>query len=135
MTGSDLSLQTSTRVDRSGRREALVVAAPWPYHPTCGIGGGVVCFKLLERLADRFDIHFASFDQIPHDLEAGRAALSRVCASVSIVSTPEPVRGVRDRVLQLTQALRGRPREVRDLASPDMTATIAQLVTAHDPVA
>lgn len=116
-------------------REALVVVAPWPYHPTCGIGGGVVCFTLLERLAESFDIHFASFDQIPHDPEAGRLALSRVCASVTMVRMPEPVRGLRDRMLQLAQALTGQPREVRDMASPEMAAAVARLAAAHDPVA
>lgn len=121
--------------DQNRPREALVVASPWPYHPWCGIGGGVLCFQLLERLAETFDIHFVSFDQVPNDTEAGRSALARACASVTVIPAPKPVRGVLDPLLQAAQVLTRRPREVRDMSSPDMAAAIARLAGAHDPVA
>ncbi len=124
-----------TASDQSRPREALVIVSPWPYHPTCGIGGGVVCFQLLERLAETFDIHFASFDQVPNDTEAGRNALARACSSVTVLPTPRPVRGVLDPLLQSVQVLTRRPREVRDMSSPDMAAAVARLVREHDPAA
>jgi len=119
----------------AGGREALLVAAPWPYHPTCGIGGGVLCFRLLERLAEHFTLHFAAFDQVPNDLEAGRAALARLCASVTIIPAPAPVRGLRDKLLQATQVATATPREVRDAASGTMAAAIARLVAETRPLA
>ncbi len=118
--------------DRTRHREAIVVAAPWLYHPLCGIGGGVVCFQLLERLAASFDIHFISFDQTPNDPEAGRRALARICASTTILAAPRPLRG---RLAWPLQAVTNVPREARDLSSPEMAASIARLVAAHDPVA
>lgn len=118
--------------DQSRRREALVIAAPWLYHPLCGIGGGVVCFELLKRLAESFDVHFTSFDQTPNDSEGGRRALERVCASVTIVASPRPVRGP---LAWPVEVMTTTPREARDLSSPAMAATITRLVQAHDPVA
>jgi len=118
--------------DRTRHREAIVVAAPWLYHPLCGIGGGVVCFQLLERLAASFDIHFISFDQTPNDPEAGRRALARICASTTILAAPRPLCG---RLAWPLQAVTNVPREARDLSSPEMAASIARLVAAHDPVA
>lgn len=123
------------RSGEAGGREALLVAAPWPYHPTCGIGGGVLCFRLLERLAAHFTLHFAAFDQVPNDPAAGRAALERLCASVTIIPAPPPVRGWRDRLLQATQVATARPREVRDAASDAMAAAIARVVAETRPVA
>lgn len=116
-------------------RPALVVAAPWPYHPACGIGGGVLCFSLLERLARLFEVHFVSFDQVPHDPEGGRRALARICASVTLVPLPVPVRGLGDRWFQLAQVARRAPREVRDMQCPGMAEAIARLVAAHAPEA
>jgi glycosyltransferase involved in cell wall biosynthesis len=113
----------------------LVVVSPWPYHPTCGIGGGVVCFELLQRLADAFDIHFVSFDQVPNDTEAGHDALARACASVTVLPAPRPVRGARDVMLQSVQAFTRRPREVRDAWSPTMAAAVARLAREHAPAA
>lgn len=123
------------RRDEGGGPETLLIAAPWPYHPTCGIGGGVLCFRLLERLAEHFTLHFVAFDQLPNDLAAGRAALERLCASVTIIAAPAPVRGWRDRLGQATQVATARPREVRDAASGAMAAAIARLVAETRPLA
>lgn len=132
MVDGDLRQHPVPAPDRNRHREALVVAAPWLYHPLCGMGGGVVCFQLLERLAESFDIHFVSFDQTAHDLEGGRRALARVCASVSIVAAPRPRR---DFLTWPLEPVTRMPREARDLLNPAMAGCISRLVAAHDPVA
>lgn len=109
------------------RRRVLLVVAPWPYHPHCGIGGGVLCFELLERLAERFSIHFLSFDQVPNDPEAGRRELSRICDSVTTIPMPAPAGGLRDKWGQLSQVLTRQPREVRGMRSAAMAQAVAGL--------
>ena len=61
---------------------------------------------MSQRVAILFQTHY--FDR-------GSAGSSNACAG---------------RLLQLTQMVTGRPREVRDLASPEMAATIARLAAA-----
>jgi polysaccharide biosynthesis protein PslH len=114
------------------RRPSLIIAAPWPYHPTCGIGGGVLCFQLLERLAARYAIHFVAFDQVPHDAEGGRRALERLCASVTLVPMPAASGGLSDKWGQLSQVVLRQPREVRGMASPAMARAIAHLAATTD---
>ncbi|SFK92838.1 Glycosyl transferases group 1 [Falsiroseomonas stagni DSM 19981] len=113
-------------------RRSLIIAAPWPYHPGCGIGGGVLCFQLLERLAARYAIHFIAFDQVPHDAEGGRRALSRLCASVTLLPVPAASGGLADKGGQFTQVLLRQPREVRGMASPAMARAIAERAATTD---
>lgn len=111
------------------KRRVLLVVAPWPYHRDCGIGGGVLCFHLLERLAERFSIHFLSFDQIPNDIEASRRELSRICDSVTMVQMPAAEGGLADKWGQLSQVLTHQPREARGMHSAAMARAVSALAT------
>jgi glycosyltransferase involved in cell wall biosynthesis len=113
-------------------RESLLVAAPWVYHPRCGIGGGVLCFRLLEELVRTYDIHFVAFARTPHDLDGGLRALQQVCASVNTVPVPDATNTALSWLVQCTTAV---PREARAQDSAAMRARIAQLVGAHRPAA
>jgi glycosyltransferase involved in cell wall biosynthesis len=114
-------------------RRRLIVVAPWPYHPGCGIGGGVLCFELLRRLAQRFSIHFLSFDQVPHDREAGLRALGSVCDSVTMVPLPPAEGGLADKWGQLSQVPLRMPREARGMRSPAMAAALSRLARQWQP--
>ncbi|ABM93696.1 glycosyltransferase family 4 protein [Methylibium petroleiphilum] len=90
----------------SSKRPSLVVVAPWVYHLRCGIGGGVLCFRMLRHLAQHYDIHWVSFDTTANDVEAGKRALAEFCASVTTVPMPAGKPRWRGRLRQL---LGGRP--------------------------
>lgn len=96
------------------KRPSLVVVAPWVYHLRCGIGGGVLCFRLLRHLAQHYDIHWVSFDTTANDVEAGKRALAEFCVSVTTVPMPAGEPRWRGRLRQL---LGGRP-----MAAPWSTA-------------
>ncbi|NGM18659.1 glycosyltransferase [Roseomonas stagni] len=114
-------------------RRRLIVVAPWPYHPACGIGGGVLCFELLRRLAHRFSIHFLCFDQVPHDREAGLRALGALCDSVTMVPLPAAEGGLADKWGQLSQVPLRLPREARGMRSPAMAAALSRLARQWQP--
>jgi glycosyltransferase involved in cell wall biosynthesis len=106
-------------------RIPLVVVAPWVYHLRCGIGGGVLCFRMLEALSVHYDIHWVSFDVTSNDVEAGKRALAEFCASVTTVplSESKPLWLVRVR-----QLAGGAPIAAQRMWSDEMAATIQTVV-------
>jgi glycosyltransferase involved in cell wall biosynthesis len=111
-------------------RESIVVVSPWLYHPTCGNGGGVLCFNLIQRLAAAYDVHFISFDQTSNDLEGGRRALNAFCSSVTTVPVPTTIGKAE---LWLRQIFTGEPREAQALNSALMSAQIRAAVSKYRP--
>jgi polysaccharide biosynthesis protein PslH len=112
-------------------RPPLVVVAPWVYHLRCGIGGGVLCFRMLRSLSAHYDIHWVSFDVTSHDVEAGKVALAEFCASVTTVplAPSQPLWRAR-----LRQLLGGAPVAAQRMWSAELASTIRTLVQRADPV-
>jgi polysaccharide biosynthesis protein PslH len=113
-------------------RPPLVVVAPWVYHLRCGMGGGVLCFRMLKDLSAHYAIHWISFDVTVNDVEAGKAALREFCASVTTVAVPP--RTARWR-LRSRQLLGGAPVAAQVMSSPEMAATIGKVVRQTGAVA
>lgn len=113
-------------------RPALVVVAPWVYHLRCGIGGGVLCFRMLRSLAAHYAIHWVSFDVTSNDVEAGKRALGEFCASVTTVPMAPAGPTWKARARQL---LGGPPIAAQRTASPEMAATIGDVVRRTRAVA
>ena len=109
----------------ASRRSAMVVVAPWVFHFRCGIGGGVLCFRMLKSLSEHYDIHWVSFDVTSHDVEAGKRALAEFCSSVTTLPLPPLQPLWRARLRQLAG---GAPVAVQRMASPDMAKTIRDAV-------
>lgn len=108
-------------------RPAVLVVAPWVYHPGCGIGGGVLCFEVLRRLAEHYELHWLSFEDTVNDLEGGKAALAGVCQSIRTVALPHR----RFKLLWLKQALGGPPFEAEFARSDELRAAIGEICQAR----
>lgn len=113
-----------------GTRSSVVVVAPWILHPNSGMGGGALCFHMLQRLSRLYDIHFISFDTTPNDPEGGKRALAAFCASVTFVPLPRLAGRLTRWVRQL---LTGVPWEVSAFNSADMVDRLRRIVDAHEP--
>jgi polysaccharide biosynthesis protein PslH len=109
-------------------RLRILVAAPWVYHPHCGIGGGVLCFRVLEALAERFDFHWLSWDVTAHGLAEGKAALGAVCRSVTTV--PPPAQGSKY-MRRMRELLGDAPSEIQKLRTSGMRAALERVRTEH----
>jgi glycosyltransferase involved in cell wall biosynthesis len=103
----------------------LVVVAPWVFHLRCGIGGGVLCFRMLKALSAHYELHWVSFDVTSNDVEAGKLALGDFCASVTTVPLAEAQPLWRARARQI---LGGAPVAAQRMWSPVMASTVEQVV-------
>lgn len=109
----------------------IVVVAPWVYHLRCGIGGGVLCFRMLKSLSAHYDIHWISFDITSNDVEAGKIALGEFCASVTTVplAPPQPLWKARAR-----QLLGGAPVAAQRMWSPELASAIQTVIQKTNAV-
>ncbi|MDO9002140.1 MAG: glycosyltransferase family 4 protein [Aquabacterium sp.] len=106
---------------RTTQRPALVIVAPWVYHLRCGIGGGVLCFRIIQGLAEHYDIHWISFDVTSNDVEEGKRALKEFCASVTTIT---PSQHGPSWALKARQLLGGAPVGAQRMWSPAMAEAV-----------
>jgi glycosyltransferase involved in cell wall biosynthesis len=111
----------------------VLVAAPLLYHPACGNGGGVICYRLLEGLAQRHELVFVGFTRADEaEQAAARTALERCCVAVEVV--PLSARGPLSNLLpRLRQWAGGPPVEAQAFDRPEMHAALHAAVRRHAP--
>lgn len=107
-----------------GKRRVLVVS-PWVYHPRCGIGGGVLCFDVLQVMAQDYEFHWLSIDETANDLAAGKVALAEICASVTTIPIVEKGSKAARRLKELVN---GTPVEVQRLMEAKLHEKMVDII-------